>query len=52
GEVDVKIARFGEKIVNAKPEYDQLREIALKSKMPLKKIEKIVLEVLEKQKEN
>jgi len=52
GEVDVKIARFGEKIVNAKPEYDQLREIALKSKIPLKKIEKIVLEVLEKQKEN
>jgi len=55
GEVDVKIARFGEKIVNAKPEYDQLREIALKSKMPLKKIEKIVLEILEKskkQKEN
>nr|MBA2737194.1 DUF111 family protein [Pyrinomonadaceae bacterium] len=55
GEVDVKIARFGEKIVNAKPEYDQLREIALKSKIPLKKIEKIVLEILEKskkQKEN
>jgi len=55
GEVDIKIARFGEKIVNAKPEYDQLREIALKSKIPLKKIEKIVLEVLEKskkQKEN
>ncbi|MGI8882872.1 MAG: nickel pincer cofactor biosynthesis protein LarC, partial [Pyrinomonadaceae bacterium] len=48
GEVDVKIARFGGKIVNAKPEYDQLREIALKSKLPLKKIEKIVLEILEK----
>ena len=44
GEIDVKIARYGEKIVNAKPEYDQLREIALKFNLPLSKIESIVLQ--------
>ncbi len=44
GEVDVKLARLGEKIVNAKPEYDQIREIALKSNKSLKEIEKQILE--------
>ena len=44
GEIDVKIARYGEKIVNAKPEYDQLREIALKVNLPLRKIESLVLQ--------
>ncbi len=48
GEIDVKIAKFGEKIVNIKPEYDQLREIAVKSKIPLKEIEKKILRELEK----
>lgn len=46
GGVDVKIARFGEKIVNVKPEYEQIREIALKAKVPLREVEKIVLEKL------
>ena len=32
GEVAVKIARYNGKIVNAKPEYEQIREIALQSK--------------------
>lgn len=44
GSIDVKIARFGEKVVNAKPEYEQIREIALKSKKSLKEIENTVLE--------
>jgi pyridinium-3,5-bisthiocarboxylic acid mononucleotide nickel chelatase len=39
GEIDVKIAKFGDKIVNIKPEYDQMREIAVKSKIPLREIE-------------
>ena len=44
GEVDLKIARFGKKIVNAKPEYEQIREIALKLNRSLKEIEAEVLE--------
>ena len=46
GEVAVKIARYGEKIVNAKPEYEQIREIALQSKKTLREIEREVLEEL------
>ncbi len=44
GEIDVKIARFGEKIVNAKPEYDQMRSFALKSRKSLREIEREILE--------
>lgn len=46
GKIDVKIARFGEKIVNAKPEYDQMREVALKSNKTLREIESEVLRKL------
>lgn len=46
GEIDVKIARFGEKIINAKPEYDQMRQIALKSKKSLREIEREILELI------
>lgn len=46
GEIDVKIARFNGKIVNIKPEYEQLREIALKSKKSLQEIEKEVLKTI------
>jgi pyridinium-3,5-bisthiocarboxylic acid mononucleotide nickel chelatase len=46
GAVAVKIARFRDKIVNAKPEYDQIREIALQSKKSLREIEREVLEKL------
>lgn len=46
GEVAVKIAKYDGKIVNVKPEYDQMREIAVKSKIPIKEIEgKILREV-------
>ena len=48
GVVDVKIAKFNGKIVNAKPEYDQIREIAVKSKIPLREIEKEILKKLER----
>ncbi len=43
GAVDVKIAKYDGKIVDAKPEYEQIREIALKSSLSLREIEKIVL---------
>lgn len=49
GAVDVKIARYKEKVVNAKPEYDQIRQIAVKSKIPLREIEKRILEKLDEQ---
>jgi uncharacterized protein (TIGR00299 family) protein len=44
GEIDVKIAKYDGKTVNAKPEYDQLREIAIKFNIPLREIEKIIIE--------
>ena len=43
GEIEVKIAKYDDKIVNVKPEYDQMREIAVKSKIPLKEIERKIL---------
>ena len=49
GAVDVKVARYKNKIVNAKPEYDQIREIALQSKKSLREVEREVLKNLEKQ---
>jgi uncharacterized protein (TIGR00299 family) protein len=48
GAVDVKVARYKGKIVNAKPEYEQIREIALQSKKSLREIEREVLKNLEK----
>jgi uncharacterized protein (TIGR00299 family) protein len=42
GEIDVKTAKYKEKIINAKPEYEQIREIALKSNQPLREIERKV----------
>ncbi len=48
GAVDVKIARYNKKIVSAKPEYEQIRKIALKSKTSLLEIEKRVLEKFKK----
>ena len=46
GEVDVKIAKFKDKIVNAKPEYEQIREIALKSNKSLRKLKREVINKL------
>ena len=43
GEVDVKIARHKNVVVNVKPEYEQLRRIALASKRSLREIEKEIL---------
>lgn len=48
GEIDVKIAKYKGNIVNVKPEYDQMREFAVKSKIPLKEIESKILREVEK----
>lgn len=46
GEFDVKLAKFNGKIVNAKPEYDQIRDFAVKSKIPLRELEQKILKDL------
>ena len=46
GEIDVKIAELNGKTTNAKPEYEQMREIALKSKKSLREVESEVLAAL------
>lgn len=39
GEISVKIARFGGQIVNVKPEFETLREIARRENLPLREVE-------------
>jgi uncharacterized protein (TIGR00299 family) protein len=39
GEVPVKIARFGDEIVNIKPEFETLKEIARRENLPLREVE-------------
>ena len=46
GVVDVKIARFNGKVVNSKPEYDQMHEIAIRTNRPLKEVEQGILSKL------
>lgn len=46
GLISVKIARFKNKIINAKPEYDQIREIALKSNKSLREIKKEIEDLI------
>ena len=36
GTVDMKVARFGNKIVNVMPEYESVRQLALESKVPFR----------------
>ena len=39
GEIPVKIARFGDRVVNIKPEFEILREIARRENLPLREVE-------------
>lgn len=39
GDVSIKTARFGEKIVNLKPEFEDLKKIARRENLPLREIE-------------
>lgn len=47
GEIDVKIARYKDKIVNAKPEFEQIREIALRSGKTFREIQQKAVKSLE-----
>ena len=47
GEAEVKIARYKGKIVNAKPEYEWLKKIALEQDISIRELERIVLRKLE-----
>ena len=46
GAVDVKIAGFDGEIVNAKPEFEQLKAIAERENLPLREVEAEVLKNL------
>ncbi len=48
GEIPIKIARFGEKIVNIKPEFEILREIAKRENLPLREVEAEVRKIIGK----
>ncbi len=43
GTVDVKIARFGEKIINVMPEYDHVRNLAIDNNVPFRVVHAAVL---------
>ncbi len=43
GEIDVKIGLLDGKQVNAMPEFDQLKRIAVENNIPLKELKEIVL---------
>ena len=47
GEVPVKVARFGGRIVNVKPEFETLREIASREGIPLREVESEVMRELD-----
>ncbi len=46
GEIDVKIAGFDGDVVNAKPEFEQLRTIAERENLPLREVEAQVMKNL------
>lgn len=42
GDVKVKVSKYKDKVVNIKPEYEDLKKIAIENNMPLKNVEKII----------
>lgn len=51
GDINVKISRYGEKIIKVKPEYESMRKIALESGLSIGEIEKRILSSLKTDKE-
>ncbi|HRH45070.1 MAG TPA: nickel pincer cofactor biosynthesis protein LarC [Pyrinomonadaceae bacterium] len=49
GEIDVKIGLLNGKQVNAMPEFDQLKKVAVENNIPLKELKEIVLRKLNEQ---
>lgn len=48
GDVPVKIARFGRRVTNAKPEHDAVKEIARREGIPLREAEAEVIRSIER----
>ncbi len=46
GEIPVKIARFGDRVVNVKPEFETLKEIARRENLPLREVEAEIRKVI------
>ena len=42
GSIDVKVSKFNDKIVNAKPEYEQAKELARNASVPIRRIIEMV----------
>lgn len=42
GDVKVKVSKYKDKVVNIKPEYEDLKRIAIDNNMPLKNVEKMI----------
>ncbi len=49
GPIDVKVARLHDRVVNRMPEYEQCREAALRSNVPLREVEEAARSAAEKQ---
>lgn len=43
GKVDVKIGRYGKKIVNVMPEFEQVRKLAMENEIPFRIVRDAVL---------
>ncbi len=48
GEIDVKIARFNNRVVNIKPEFEQLKKFAVETELSLKEIEELIAEEIKR----
>ena len=47
GQVDVKIGRLGERVVNAMPEYDQVKRLAKEKDVPFRVVRDAALAAIE-----
>lgn len=47
GKVPVKIAKFGDRVTNAKPEYEAMKEIAQRENVPLRDVEAEIIRSVE-----
>ena len=48
GKIDVKIAKYNGKVVNVKPEYERIRQIALKYNVSIREIENEIISLVKK----
>jgi hypothetical protein len=43
GEVEIKVGKLGDRVVNVAPEYESCRKIALENKIPLKRVYEVAM---------